>query len=93
MLLLSRAKLLVLSNELLLQLYASPIFMLEFASSVTIGSFVFLVFLACLFVCVCVCSNPKGWVENMRFSTPLHSLDPFYDFFLLKIPLSFYISF
>ena len=70
MLLLSRAKLLVLSNELLLQLYASPIFMLEFASSVTIGSFVFLVFLACL----CVCSNPKGWVENMRFSTPLHSI-------------------
>jgi hypothetical protein len=55
MLLLSRAKLLVLSNELLLQLYASPIFMLEFASSVTIGSFVFLVFLACLCVCVCVC--------------------------------------
>jgi len=65
--------------------------MLEFASSVTIGSFVFLVFLACL--CVCVCSNPKGWVENMRFSTSLHSLDPFYDFFLLKIPLSFYINF
>ena len=92
MLLLSRAKLLVLSNELLLQLYASPIFMLEFASSVTIGSFVFLVFLACLCVCVCV-PNPKGWVENMRFSTPLHSLDPFYDFFLLKIPLSFYINF
>jgi hypothetical protein len=89
MLLLSRAKLLVLSNELLLQLYASPIFMLEFASSsVTIGSFVCLVFLACLCVCVCV-PNPKGWVENMRFSTPLHSLDPFYDFFLLKIPLSF----
>jgi len=54
MLLLSRAKLLVLSNELLLQLYASPIFMLEFASSVTIGSFVFLVFLACVCVCVCV---------------------------------------
>jgi len=63
--------------------------MLEFASSsVTIGSFVCLVFLACLCVWLCV-PNPKGWVENMRFSTPLHSLDPFYDFFLLKIPLSF----
>jgi hypothetical protein len=64
MLLLSRAKLLVLSNELLLQLYASPIFMLEFASSVTIGSFVFLVFLACVCVCVCVVCVPirrDGW--------------------------------
>jgi hypothetical protein len=61
MLLLSRAKLLVLSNELLLQLYASPIFMLEFASSVTIGSFVFLVFLACVCVCVCVPIRRDGW--------------------------------
>lgn len=66
MLLLSRAKLLVLSNELLLQLYASPIFMLEFASSsVTIGSFVFLVFLACL--CVCVCSKSEGMGGKYAF--------------------------
>ena len=68
MLLLSRAKLLVLSNELLLQLYASPIFMLEFASSsVTIGSFVFLVFLACLCVCVRVCSKSEGMGGKYAF--------------------------
>ena len=92
MLLLSRAKLLVLSNELLLQLYASPIFMLEFASSVTIGSFVFLVFLACLCVCVRVCSKSEGMGGKYAFLNA-SSLDPFYDFFLLKIPLSFYINF
>ena len=67
MLLLSRAKLLVLSNELLLQLYASPIFMLEFASSVTIGSFVFLVFLACVCVCVLCVFQSEGMGGKYAF--------------------------
>lgn len=92
MLLLSRAKLLVLSNELLLQLYASPIFMLEFASSVTIGSFVFLVFLACLCVYVCAFQS-EGMGGKYAFLNASSLTRSFLRLLPPQIPLSFYINF
>lgn len=69
-----RAKLLVLSNELLLQMYIVA-YVLEFSAPVTISR------LFPYFFCVCVCeflksmyactsSGPKLMVKNVRFSTP-----------------------
>jgi len=69
-----RAKLLVLSNELLLQMYIVA-YVLEFSAPVTISR------LFPYFFCVCVCEfldrcmrvlvpSPKLMVRNVRFSTP-----------------------
>ena len=69
-----RAKLLVLSNELLLQMYIVA-YVLEFSAPVTISR------LFPYFFCVCVCEfldrcmrvlvpSPKLMVKNVRFSTP-----------------------
>ena len=68
-----RAKLLVLSNELLLQMYIVA-YVLEFSALVTISR------LFPYFFCVCVCEfldrcmrvvpSPKLMVKNVRFSTP-----------------------
>ena len=68
------AKLLVLSNELLLQMYIVA-YVLEFSAPVTISR------LFPYFFCVCVCEfldrcmrvlvpSPKLMVKNVRFSTP-----------------------
>ena len=69
-----RAKLLVLSNELLLQMYIVA-YVLAFSAPVTISR------LFPYFFCVCVCEfldrcmrvlvpSPKLMVRNVRFSTP-----------------------